>query len=161
MKFRLRVNYSLTAFTVGILILAGCKSADAPGSSSLAAVTIQGSDVASIQQETIRVFQQKGYNVRHSDEAALTFDREATKRETRWYGSWMDDSPMWIRVDVQIQPHGGAYLLRCDAQAVRDQSAAFFDQKLRPISAGPYKDLLEQVRNNLALHRGTTKAVTD
>ncbi len=161
MKFRLPFAWSLTAFTAGILMLAGCKSADAPGSSSLAAVTIQGSDVASIQQETIRVFQQKGYNVRHSDEAAMTFDREATKRETHWYGSWMDDSPMWIRVDVQIQPSGSAYLLRCDAQAVRDQSAAFFDQKLRPISAGPYKDLLEQVRNNLVLRQGISKPVTN
>ncbi len=161
MKFRLPIAYSLTAFTVGILILAGCRSADTPGSSSLAAVTIQGSEVAAIQRETIRVFQQKGYNVRHSDEAAMSFDREATKRETRWYGSWMDNSPMWIRVDVQIQPSGNGYLLRCDAQAVRDESGTFFDQKIHSISAGPYQDILEQVRKNLALHPGTSKPVTE
>ncbi len=132
------------------LLLAGCESSRAPGSSSLAAVLIQRSSVSAIHEATLKVFEKNGYTLVRDSETAPVFEHEGTKRDKRLYGNWGGD--VWVRAEIKIQPYGAAHLLRCDAFAVRNHGDRLSEdsQKLSSISAGPYKDLLLEIQRQCA-----------
>jgi hypothetical protein len=137
----------LATFFSALLFLTGCQSSKAPGSSSTAAVLISGSNASAIREATLAVFEMNDYTALRSDESELVFEREGTKWDSTMYGTW-GGGKLWMKVEVKIQPYGNDHLLRCDVFAVRNHGDSFFSEtvKIRPLNAGPYKKMLEEVK---------------
>ena len=142
--------FCFTAFFSALLFLTGCQSSKAPGSSSTAAVVISGGNPRAIRDATLKVFEENDYTMLRSDETELVFEREGTKWDTAMYGTW-GGGKLWMKVEVKIQPQEAGQLLRCDVFAVRNHGDAFFSEtlKIRPINAGPYKKMLEEVKSRV------------
>lgn len=146
---------------VGMLLLAvifaiGCRSLDKPASVSFASVILSNTyNMAQIQEATMTVFQQNGYqNVPQPDDA-LVFEREATRGEQISYaglvGAQAGDKVI-IRVRVKIEVRDAStYWLGCKAYAVcnPDQPVFSTSTALLNFQSGPYQKLLDNVKGTL------------
>jgi len=150
----------LATFVAALPFLTGCQSSKSPGSSSTAAVVISGSNAKAIREATLAVFGANDYTARRSDETELVFEREGTKWDSTMYGTW-GGGKLWMKVEVKIQPYENGQLLRCDVFAVRNHGDSFFSetQKIRPINAGPYRKMLEEVKSRAGSGRAVSPSL--
>jgi len=110
-------------------------------------VTISGNTPGQIRAATIEVFQENGYAVGQNDPTGLVFEKQGSGMNNFAYGSWIGDTPIWIRVKASIVPTEEMRCrLQCTAYIVRDRgSAAEEELALSKIHKSKYQKLLEQV----------------
>jgi hypothetical protein len=131
--------------------LAGCSSPEQGSSSGFAAVTIKGNTPGQISEAAIAVFTEAGYRVVVPGRTRLVFEKEGSSMNNLAYGSWMDETPVWVRVRASILPAGEAtHRLECRAWMVRDHGSRLEDEvKVSPMARGTYQKLLEEVARRL------------
>lgn len=136
-----------------VLVLAGCQSANRPGSSSLASVVICNTTSNAVHDATLAVFTENAWTLTEERQGMMVFEREGTRRDNRLYGGWAGfDSGVWMHAEVRIQPYVDCQLLRCDVYAVinRGDPVNEIRRPLARISAGQYEELLETVKKKCA-----------
>jgi len=135
---------------VAVGLVAGCKSSQ-PGSSSHAAVEIQGHSVKEIQATTLVVFAENGFTLRTNTPTLMRFDRPASTSEKLKYGDWLNDGMrMQVKVRVLSLPES-AHMLTADVFRVLDPDDPNFREERRVTLLGSsyYQKLLEDVRHRL------------
>ena len=125
----------------------GCRSAEKTGESNFAWVVISGNTRGQIADAAMEVFGEHGYKSTQIDPTRLIFEKVGTKMNNFAYGSWMGDTPIWIRVKTTIVPAGEmTYRLQCNAYLVRDRgSAAEEEVTINHLHKGTYQKLLNEV----------------
>jgi hypothetical protein len=137
--------------------LSGCSSMDKPASASFAAVVIANQSVEKIQQATISVFQDNGYQTVIQADGSLAFEREATRREQIDYAGFAgahEGEKVIMRVRMKIEPKGpNAYWLSCKAYAVCNPGQGVFENSttLFDWQGTPYQKLLDQAAEKAAM----------
>jgi hypothetical protein len=139
----------ILAIVTSLIVLTGCQSAGKPGSSSLAAVMVPCNNSNAIYEATVTVFEGSQWSLSGVDGDRILFEKEGTKRDNILYGNWGD--AVWFWAEVRIQPNGNTHLLRCDVFVQRNHGDGFLGDstKLRPISSGKYKDMLERIKKKV------------
>jgi hypothetical protein len=142
----------LTQFLL-VCVLAGngCQSSDKPGSASFASVTISGNTPGQIRDTAIEVFHDDGYKVARREPTRMVFEKEGTGMNNFAYGSWLGDTPVWVRVKASIEPAGEmTFRLQCTAYMVRDIGGSTEEEiKVSGLHRGAYQKLLDEVANRL------------
>jgi hypothetical protein len=136
----------------GLLAATGCQSTDQSGPTGLASVEISGRTPDQIRATTVAVFQENGYTVAASGTTDMVFEQEASRMNRIAYGSWMEESPIYVRVKASVVPLAeGRYRLQCTVTKVRNKGDAFFEEdvKMASIRRRPYQDLLDAVAKRL------------
>lgn len=131
--------------------LAGCSSPEQGSSSGFAAVTIKGNTPGQISEAAIAVFTEAGYAVVVPGRTRLVFEKEGSSMNNLAYGSWMGETPVWVRVRASVVPAGEAtHRLECRAWMVRDHGSHLEEEvKASPMARGAYQKLLEEVARRL------------
>ena len=132
--------------------LIGCKSPAKPESASFASVQIQDHTAEQIRAATVVVFQQDGYTPVDVGRAGMVFEKQGSRWDKIAYGSWIDDSGVWVRVRVSVVPLSeGVFRLQCQAFRVRDKGDAVLEEqvRLRNNRGKPYQALLDKVLGQL------------
>ena len=130
----------------------GCKSPGKPDPGNFAWVQVQGHTAEQIRAATVVVFQQGGYTPVNVERPEMVFEKQGSKWDRIAYGSWIDDSSVWIRVRVSIVPlSDGIFRLQCQAFKVRDKGDAAFEEQvqLKNNRSKPYQALLDEVLGRL------------
>jgi len=140
---------------LAVVLLSGCSSLDKPASASFASVTIYNQTNEKIQQATVSVFENNGYQTVRMPDGVVVFEKEATKGEQIAYAGFAgaeEGVPTIVRMRMNIEPQGPhASLLSCKAYAITNPGD-FVNQQIFPIfdfKSKPYQQLLDNVRDNL------------
>jgi hypothetical protein len=116
-------------------------------------VVIRNTSAEAVRAATVTVFEGQTWTFISERQGVLTFEREGTRRDNRLYGGWGGfDSAVRVTAEVRLQPYGDGQLVRCDAVAVINQGDPINEVRraVRPISAGTYEDLLEEIKKRCA-----------
>jgi hypothetical protein len=99
----------------------------------------------------IEVFAGDGYKMAKSDLMSPVFEKEGSKMNNFSYGSWLGDTPVYVRVKTRIVPLAEmSYRLGCKAYMVRDIGSTLEEEiALSGLRSGPYQKLLDQVASRL------------
>ncbi len=129
----------------------GCRSTEGIAAKPLAAVVIRGNTPGQISQAAVSVFGDHGYVVADSSSYSLVFEKNGTRMENVEDGSWLGDTPVWVRVKVSILPVGETvFRLQCRAFLVTNRGSAAEDEiEVGRMHAGAYRKLLEEVARKL------------
>jgi hypothetical protein len=149
---KLQVSLASVVAAAAITALMGCKSLDKPDSASFASVRIQGHTAEQIKAATVVVFQQDEYTPVNIEGAHLVFEKEGSRWDRIAYGSWVDDSAVWIRAKVSVVPlSDGVFRVQCLAFRVRHKGDAIFEEevRLRNNRSKPFQALLDKVLGQL------------
>jgi hypothetical protein len=139
----------LMAATIG---LAGCSSMSKPASASFASVRIRGHTAEQIRATTALVFEQDGFSAVRVQRGEMIFEKEGSKWDSIAYGSWVDNTPVWVRVKLSVVPLAEAdYRLQCQAYKVRNKGDPLIEDEVRVGNAHkkPYQALLDKVLGQL------------
>jgi hypothetical protein len=144
------VSHSIAGGLVlaGVLVLAGCRTADQAHSGDMASLVISHHTEAEIRQATVAVFLENGFEQGND----LVFEKKATGMETAAYGGW-STNPVWIRLRVSITcPEQGRYIIGCNASLVKDRNQGLMEDEQRYTfqKRDECKNLLDQVKARLA-----------
>jgi hypothetical protein len=144
--------WALTAISLTCLASAGCRTTGKSGAPTLASIYLQGNTPGQIAMTTADVFQQHGYNVMRKGFDRLVCEKPAGKWSNFAYGSWIGDSPVWIRVKISIVPAGeAAYRVECIAARVRDKGSSTEEElRIGKAGHGAYQKLLDEVAARFA-----------
>jgi hypothetical protein len=132
----------------------GCSSLGKPASASFASVTITGQSAQQIQDATVAVFREHGYQVFTSGQG-LTFEKEGTRANTisrdglvgAHYGAV---TIVRVRAEL-VELDAGSYRLQCQAFMVSGAGDAFMENEARLANFRnrPYQKLLDEVAKRL------------
>jgi hypothetical protein len=130
-----------------VLLSAGCASAGKPASTGFASVLISGNTPGQIRDAASAVFRENGYRVAQADAGGLIFEKKASRMDNFAYGSWLGDTPVWIRVKASVVPAGEmSFRLQCAAYMVHDMGSATEEEvALSHLHRGPYQKLMDDV----------------
>jgi hypothetical protein len=143
-----RVGRLMLALLLSGLLLAGCKSAPATGSTWMASVVIPEVTSSQIRVTAVDVFQIHGYQVKSMTGGEVVFDRPGTRTENVLYGTL--SSGVWTRVKVRVRDHGpDARLLECNAYRVENHDDRALETERQLLKSGPYQKLLDEVKARL------------
>lgn len=138
-----------TAVLLFGLLGTGCHTTPNPPAAEAvtAAVQIRGNTPGQITQMVTEVFQEHGYTQGSKRAGALVFEKPGSKLSNLAYGSWLGETPVWVRVKLSIIPSGEQqYTLRCQAYRVQDKGSSTEEElKIGKMGNGPYQKLLEEV----------------
>jgi len=141
----------LCGFVIAIfcLIFTGCKTTSSSGSKVTATVIVEGNTPARVLYVTREVFIEHGYKDMPAVGVALTFEKKGNTMDGLLYGNWTEG--VWLRARVTVvELSGGKCAIDCNASYVRDKDAGFMeDEQTRP-GSGPYRKILEEVKQRLA-----------
>jgi len=158
MKFAAKITMTsllgLLAFLLVGLFSPGCTSLGKPASASFASVTLRGKTPQQIQEATLAVFHENGFQGSASG-PTLVFEREGSRANSiardglvrSHYGA-----VTIIRVRVQLVELGAdSHRLQCQAYMVSDAGDAFMqtEHRLANFRSGPYQKLLDDVAKRL------------
>ncbi|HRT10777.1 MAG TPA: hypothetical protein P5233_20525 [Candidatus Paceibacterota bacterium] len=149
-KVPFRVLAGLLAVSLAVF-LGGCSSPEKGSSNGFASVTIRGNTPGQISEAAIAVFTEAGYTVVVPGRTRLVFEKQGSSMNNLAYGSWLGDTPVWIRVRASVVPAGEAtYRLECRAWMVRDHGANLEEEvKVSSLARGTYQKLLDEVARRL------------
>ena len=138
---------ALLALGLGTLIGSGCRSTPKPEAGGFASVIIAGNTPGQIGDMTVEVFKAHGYSTAEAGRKGLVLEKKATSLTNLAYGSWLGDTPIWVRVEVAIVPVAErTFRLQCQAYRVQDRGGALEEEvKIGQLHAHPYQQLLEEV----------------
>ena len=142
---------ALTLLAVCAASLVGCRSANQPGSSSHASVTIKGHSDAEIRQATKAVFAADAYSLRSESADFMEFQRPGSRRDAVKWGGWTGEGVM-IRAKVRMTNLAdNSCLLQLDMFAVRDAGDGLYESESRMMMMNkqPYRRLLDEVAKRL------------
>lgn len=132
--------------------LGGCESLSKPTGARFASVEIQQHTRQQIEEATIKVFERADYqSIRGEDE--LVFESEGKEWMQLAYGSNIASSPpVTERVRAQVVDlNDGVFRLQCTAYVVQTTAGSQVKEiQLRQPRSGPYRELLEQVAQELS-----------
>jgi len=150
-----RLAKHVTAGMFISLLLLGtvsCQSDKPAGRAPFAEVVLTGNTPGQIRNATVAVFADNGYKTRRSDPGEMVFEKEGSRMNNFAYGSWMGDTPVWVRVKATVTPVGEMKCrLECRPYLVRDiGSAAEQELSVSTLHRGPYQKLLDEVAKRLS-----------
>jgi hypothetical protein len=132
----------------------GCSSLGKPASASFASVTITSKSARQIQDATVAVFREHGYQVFTSSQG-LTFEKEGSKANSiardGFVGSHYGAVTI-VRVRAElVDLANGAQRLQCQAYMVSGAGDAFMENEARLANfrSKPYQKLLDEVAKRL------------
>jgi hypothetical protein len=136
---------------LALLSVIGCKSTDSSEKPPFASVIIAGNTPGQIRNVAVDVFTDQGFKVRQSNPAGMVFEKQGSRMNDIAYGSWMGDTPVWVRVKADTVPAGEMKLrLECTAWLVIDiGSAAEEEKSISRLHRGTYQKLLNEVAKRL------------
>ena len=130
---------------LGLLALAGCRSADKSGTGQTAAVVIRGNTPGQVVAATIAVFESHGFRSARTATGNLVFEKQGSHFSNFAYGNWMGDTDVWERVKVTALLVAEAEVrLSCHAVMVRDRGRAT-EEEIKPLRRSPYQKLLDEI----------------
>lgn len=129
----------------------GCRSTRESGAAGFAMVLISGNTPGQIGAVAVDVFREQGYLVSQDDPSSLVFEKKASAMSNIAYGSWLGDTPIWLRVKAAVVPAGEmTFRLQCAAYRVSDKgSAAEEEVAISHLGNRPYQKLLDEVARRL------------
>jgi hypothetical protein len=139
----------LALVTLGCCALAGqgCRSTGQLNPVPFAAVEIPGNTPGQVAEAATEVFREHGYQLAEPGRTNLVFEKKAGGWNNLAYGSWLGDTPIWVRVKVRIFPLvGPGCELECRAFLVNEKDSATEEE--RPVSRrhrSQYQQLLEEI----------------
>jgi hypothetical protein len=147
---------AMAAIMAMCISLAGCASLGKPAGAAFASVEIEQHSHEEIEQATIKVFERAGYySVIALDE--LVFECEGKEWMQLAYGSNIalaDGGPVMERVKVRIVDlTDGVYRLQFNAYVIPPGTYETKEVKLLRTRSGPYRELLQQVVEELSTMR--------
>ncbi len=130
-----------------LLSTSGCSSTKTTPSGGFASVIISGNTPGQIRDAAIAVFYHNGYIATRKDPGNLVFEKQGSGMNNFAYGSWLGDTPVWIRVKAAILPQGQMTCrLECRAYMVRDRGGATEEEiAVTKLHKGQYQKLLDEV----------------
>jgi hypothetical protein len=134
--------------TAAGIALSGCKSLNKPASASFASVRIQGHTAEQIRAASVVVFQQDGYTVVDGKRSEMLFEKEGSRWDQIAYGSWVNETPVWLRAKVSLVPlSDDIFRLQCQAYKVRNKGDPLTEDQVRigNSHSKPYQALLDEV----------------
>ncbi len=138
---------ALLALGLGAFVGGGCRSTPEPEAGGFASVLIGGNTPGQIGAMAIDMFNAHGYLAVESGQTHLVFEKKGSSLSNLAYGSWLGDTPVWMRVKVAIVPVAEAtFRLQCQAYRVQDRGGALEEEvKIGRLHSHPYQKLLEEV----------------
>ena len=82
----------------------------------------------------------------------MVFEREGSRWDQIAYGSWVNDTDVWIRVRVSLVPLAeGSFRLQCQAFKVRNKGDTLTEDqvRIRNPQRKPFQTLLDKVAEQL------------
>ena len=82
----------------------------------------------------------------------MVFEKEGSRWDQIAYGSWVNDTSVWIRVRVSMVPlSDGSFRLQCQAFKVRNKGDPLTEDQVRigNSQSKPYQALLDKVAERL------------
>jgi hypothetical protein len=135
----------LLAIGLGGLLAAGCRTTDKSAAGGFAWVVIHGNTPGQINDVAREVFREHGYQSAPTRSDDLVFEIKGSRLDEVAYGSWMGETPVWLRVKTAIVPVGEAvFRLECKAYRVEDKGAST-EEETKLWRRHPYQKLLDQV----------------
>lgn len=140
----------LVGWLLGIITV-GCRSTDKPASARFASVELQGNTPGQISLVIEEVFRENGYQVTRPAPDKLLCEKKDSAWNNLVYGSWVYNTPVWLRVKVSIVPVAEArFRLECHAYEVQDRGAHMEDElAISTLRSHPYQKLLNEVAKRL------------
>lgn len=132
-----------------ILVAAGCATPQGEFGNRTA-VLIKSHAPKEILEMTIKVFEEKGYELRTSDRTTAMFERKGSHWQTAKWGGW--SGAVWERATVKVGEHGaGGQLLEVDVVLIGDKGDEFFEDKkaLPRREYKPFQEMLNEVQARL------------
>ena len=133
---------------LGVMLAEGCHStAPAAAKPPAGVVVIPGNTPGQIHLVTTQVFIEHGYHVAREELRNMEFEKVGTHMNDLAYGSWLNDTPVCVRVKVAIVSLGEeAYGLTCHAFLVRDIGGTTEEEiALGGMRSHQFQKLLEEV----------------
>ncbi len=160
----LRVRYVMGWLLPGVCLAAlsgaGCRSSapEQPESARYASMVIHGNTPGQIATVTQEVFRGDGFAVAQSGPSKLVFEKQGSRFNELAYGSWVGDTPIWVRARVSIVPAGeAAFRVECQAYYIWDKAGPAEEElPSRPRSAH-FKKLLQEVAHRLTRQTANPK----
>jgi hypothetical protein len=138
----------LLIFALGAV---GCKS-NTPYSASFASVEVKERTPKEIYNAIVAVFKEDGYTLAAKTSEFLVFEEEGSRMDKLAYGSWVGETPIYVRVKVSMVSlaEENAWRIQCNAYMVRDKGAMLEDEvKLPNRRSKPFQNLLDKVADRL------------
>lgn len=102
---------------------------------------------------TLKVFREKGYQVKTSDKAEAIFERKGTAMQTTTWGGWnMGGGGVWERVTVNISDFdANSQLLEAEVKLILDKGDSVFEETrdLPRRQQKPHREILNEVKSRL------------
>ncbi len=145
-------RYLICCLTIALLAFAnGCASSSSKKEfGNRTAVMIKNRTQKEIMETSIRVFEEKGYELRTSDRTTAMFERKGSNWQTAAWGGW--SGAVWERATTRLSDYGeGAYLLEVDVKIIGDKGDAFFEDSkdLPRRNYKPFQEMLNEVQARL------------
>ena len=155
-------NWSIgVILAIMAFMVAGCATVENPARDSLTGVQVEGRTPEQIRNALQAVFQEKGYAVvkdssgQGSNSFEMVFQRKASRKNAKAYGTWMStwhDNDVVERLIVKVSRLStGPYTIGLDALMVSDPNDTNYteEHKLTWMTSGTYRRLLEEVKERL------------
>ncbi len=135
----------------GALVLSGCTTDKRPPEARFASVELQGHALDQIARVTVDVFHDNGFTVARRTYARLVFEKQASRMDNLIYGSWVAETPVWLRVkaDIVLLSDDG-FRLQCRPYLVRDRNETVEEELKVEFRSKPYQKMLEEVARRLS-----------
>jgi hypothetical protein len=134
------------------LAATGCAHDDTPYSASFASVKIKDKSPNQIYGAVVTVFTGDGYTLAAKTSEFLVFEEEGSRMDKLAYGSWVGETPVYVRVKVSMiaMPEKDTWRLQCNAYKVRNKGDMLEDEvKIPNRRSRPFQDLLDKVADHL------------
>ncbi|MFC7339040.1 hypothetical protein ACFQY0_17735 [Haloferula chungangensis] len=153
MKSPLLRLFSLTALILTGAALSSCSTVGLgpSGAGEYSGTTINSSNLALIRQTTVAVFAEKGFRLDGSaDYGTIRFVKEGTRSAQIAWGSNMNDNPVMVRPEVQINSLGPKTQLICNVYMTQE-STVYGENVKQPHLTGKagYSSILSTIRKRV------------
>lgn len=152
-------------FATGVVLLGlivgavGCRTTSKPAggeaaAGAIASIQLRGNTPGQIREVATEVFEEHGYIRGSRRPSEMVFEKPGSKLSNIVYGSWIGDTPVWIRVKLFLAPAGEQeYTLECKAYHVQDKGSATEEElKIGRLGSGAYRKLLDEIAARFQKH---------
>lgn len=144
---------SLSTLAIASLTIISCSTVGLgpSGAGEYAGTTINSSNLPLIRQTTVAVFAEKGFRLDGSaDYGTIRFVKTGSRSAQAAWGSNLNDNPVMIRPEVQINPLGSKTQLICNVYMTQ-QSTVFGEDSKKPHLMGKagYSSMLTSIRSRV------------
>ncbi|MGB6223729.1 hypothetical protein [Haloferula sp.] len=144
---------SLAAVSTSALLISSCSTVGLgpSGAGEYAGTTIASSNLPLIRQTTVAVFSEKGFRLDGpADYGTIRFVKQGSRSAQLAWGNNLNNNPVMVRPEVQIDPLGQKTRLICNVYMTQ-QSDVFGEDSKKPHLAGKagYSSIMSTIRSRV------------